>query len=175
MQESEPVRQQSPSALGAAEVAKLESQRNGGAGWFSAIAVFSIINLLILAFGGGVNFVIGLGITQLIDVLCMILSKQLEANAGIIFRVVGGIVTVCIAGLFLLLGVLSRRGHLWAFLVGMVLYALDGLIFLFFQDWLSFGFHVFALLMLAGGMKAQLQLNRLPPPVAEAPTVEAVE
>jgi hypothetical protein len=164
MQGSEPVRQGPASAVGPAEIAKLQNQRNGGAGWFSAIAVFSIINLLVLAFGGGISFLIGLGITQLIDLLCLFIAQQMDPDAGTVFRVLGGAVTVGIAGLFLLAGMLAKRGHLWAFMAGMVLYALDGLIFLWFQEWLSLGFHVFALLMLAGGLKAQFQLNRLQQP-----------
>lgn len=175
MPEPEPIRPAQPTTPPPADIAKLQTQRNGGAGWFSAIAAFSIINLLILAFGGGVNFLVGLGITQLIDVLCMILAKRMDESAGMALRIVGGAVTVCIAGVFLFLGIMSRRGHLWAFMAGMVLYALDGLIYLFFQEWLSFGFHIFALLMLFGGLKAQFQLNRLQQHVLEQPNAEAME
>ena len=43
----------------------------------------------------------------------------------------------------------------------MVLYAIDGLIFLLVQDWLSIGFHLFALWGLYGGMKTINKLNEL--------------
>jgi hypothetical protein len=45
----------------------------------------------------------------------------------------------------------------------MVLYGLDGLLFLIVQDWLSFGFHVFALFCIFGGYRSLKNLR-----VAEA-------
>lgn len=75
MQEPEPIRPAQPLTSPPAEIAKLQGQRNAGAGWFTAIAAFSIINLLILAFGGGVNFLVGLGITQFIDALCLLAAR----------------------------------------------------------------------------------------------------
>lgn len=161
MQQQEPIGKAAASAASPQEIAKLQTQRNGGAGWFYAIAGFSIINLVILAAGGGVNFLIGLGTTQLIDVLCMTLAEQMEHPAGVVVRIVGGAVTVVIACLFLLFGFFARRGHWPVFIGGMVLYAIDGLIFLWFQDWLSFGFHIFALFALSGGLKAQFQLDQI--------------
>lgn len=173
MQEPEPVRRPAPPPIAPADIAKLQGQRNAGAGWFTAIAAFSIINLLILSFGGGVSFLVGLGVTQLTDGLCLLLAKRMDESAGIALRTAGGAVTVCIAGMFLLLGIMARRGRLWSFMAGMVLYALDGLIFLWFQDWLSFGFHVFALLMLSGGLKAQFQLNQLQQNPPQQPDADA--
>jgi hypothetical protein len=154
------------------DAAKLESLRNRGAGWFSAIAAFSVINMLVLAFGGGVNFLIGLGVTQVIDVLCKLQAQRMPMPAAITLQVVGGAITVCIAGMFLLLGVSARRGHLWAFIVGMALYAIDGLIFLCFEDWWSLGFHAFALFMLSGGLSMQAKLNRLRNTVQESPVID---
>jgi hypothetical protein len=155
------------------KVLKLQAQRKSGVGWFYAIAAFSVINLIILASGGGVNFVIGLGVTQIVDVLGIVLSEKLSPNAAATFRIIGGAVTVSVAGIFVLFGVLANRGHTWAFVIGVTLYALDGLLFLWLQDWLSFGFHVFAILMLLKGLSAQIQLgrlqqpNRAPPPSAD--------
>ncbi|MFQ5608913.1 MAG: hypothetical protein ACE5F8_01425 [Woeseiaceae bacterium] len=40
---------------------------------------------------------------------------------------------------------------LWAYILGMIVYALDGLIFVLVQDWVSVGFHAFVLFMLWGG------------------------
>jgi hypothetical protein len=58
-------------------------------------------------------------------------------------------------------GVFANKLHTWAFLVGMILYALDGLIFLLVGDWLSVGFHVFALFCIFGGFSATRRLKAL--------------
>ena len=63
------------------------------------------------------------------------------------------------AGAVVLFGVFAHKRHLWAFVVGMVLIALDGLIFLIAQDWLGVGFHVFVLYCLFRGAKACRELN----------------
>lgn len=53
-------------------------------------------------------------------------------------------------------GVFANKKHQWAFVTGMVLYALDAAIYVLFQDWLGVAFHrVRALLHLQG-------LHRLP-------------
>jgi hypothetical protein len=36
---------------------------------------------------------------------------------------------VVVAGVFVLFGVFATKKHLWAFIVGMILYALDGMFF----------------------------------------------
>ena len=173
MQEEDSVSGASEPAAPSADAVKLQSQRNRCAGWFSAVAAFSIINLLVLAFGGGVNFLIGLGATQVIDGLCQLQAQRLAPPAALALRLIGGGATVCIAGMFFLFGVMARRGYWWAFVVGMAMYAVDGLIFLWLKDWLSLGFHAFVLLMLAGGVQAQLQLNRLEKAAREGPSVVA--
>ena len=57
------------------------------------------------------------------------------------------------AAVFILFGVFANKGHRWAFIVGMVLFALDGLIFLLAQDWIGVGFHVFVLYCFFRGLK----------------------
>jgi hypothetical protein len=41
-------------------------------------------------------------------------------------------------------------------LTGLIIYALDTIIFVFTKEWFSLGFHVFALLMLGNGYNALL-------------------
>lgn len=54
----------------------------------------------------------------------------------------------------------------------MVVYALDGCIFLLIQSWLSVGFHVFALAGLYGGYKALTKLKQAEQAGALQPVVE---
>jgi hypothetical protein len=107
------------------ETMKAESQLKGAANWFFWLAGLSLVNSAILLLGGGFNFVIGLGITQVIDGIAVALAK----NYGSTIQVLAFAVNAGIAGLFVLFGVLGRKKQLWPFIVGMVLYALDGLIF----------------------------------------------
>jgi len=43
------------------------SEANKACGWFAAIAIFSLINSLLIFFKSSVSFVIGLGITMIVD------------------------------------------------------------------------------------------------------------
>lgn len=136
---------------------KMENQLKSGANWFFWIAGLSIINSLILLSGGKWSFIIGLGITQVIDAIGIELAK----GAGIVGTIFIFFFDVFVAGIFITLGILSRKTYRWAFLVGMILYAMDGLLFLFVQDFLSIGFHAFALFCIYGGFKASKKLPEM--------------
>jgi hypothetical protein len=55
-----------------------------------------------------------------------------------------------------------------------VLYALDGLLFLLVQDWLSLAFHAFALFCIFGGHSALKRLRQLQPEPAETMSSEPI-
>ena len=139
---------------------KLQSQLVGGANWFFWIAGLSLLNSVILIAGGNWRFVIGLGITQFVDGFVHALTSEIEPQAAMVFKVLGFIVALGIAGIFVLFGALARRRHRWSFIVGMVLYALDGFLLLFFQDYLGVGFHLLALFGLYNGLRASNELKR---------------
>jgi len=143
------------------EVLKLEAQRASGANWLVTIAGFSVLNLAILLFNGGISFVVGLGITQLLGGFAYGFSQNADANGAFLAWTICGTITLLIAGLFVWLASRAKRGHAWAFVVGMVLYAIDGLIFLVFQDWLPVAFHVYALVMVYTGLKAHLGIAKV--------------
>ena len=138
------------------EKLKIESKFKSGASWFFWIAGLSIINSIILLAGGQWNFIVGLGVTQIIDVIGMALAKEV-GNIGLTIAFVFDLLA---AGVFIVFGVFARKGYSWAFIIGMISYALDGLIFLLVQDWLGVGFHAFALFFIYGGFKANNLLKR---------------
>jgi len=72
------------------------------------------------------------------------------------------LVNVIIAGFFVLFGFFSRKRATWAFIVGIVVYALDGLLFLLVKDFVSIGFHVFALFFIVRGLMSLMQLKKIP-------------
>jgi GYF domain 2 len=133
----------------------LEKQIKSGADWFFWIAGLSLINTFIGMGGGGVRFAIGLGITQVID-------GMLGGQSGGVGSIIGMALSVLIAGMFILFGVFARKRQNWSFIVGMVLYALDGLLLVLLGGGiLSIGFHGFALFCIFVGLRANSQLQAL--------------
>ncbi len=136
---------------------RLANRLKSGASWFIWIAVLSIVNSVISMMGSDRSFIIGLGVTQVIDAV----AKTTKAQTGSDLTVIAFVLDVIAAGVFFLFGVFARRKLPWVFVLGMVLYALDGLIFLLVRDWLSIGFHVFALYGIYQGLKACKLLLKL--------------
>jgi hypothetical protein len=116
-----------------------------GARWFFWIAGFSLFNTFAGKAGSHVVFLVGLGITQVID--------GVTSNLGSA-AVVAMALNLSIAAVFILLGIFASKGHGWSFIVGMVLYGLDGLIFLATSFWLGLAFHLYLLYRIFMGWKA---------------------
>ena len=127
----------------------LESQRRNGAQWFYWVAALSLINCVVALTGQQWRFILGLGVTQVVQELA-----QQYGSAD----VVAGLVSLAVIGLFAFFGYQAVKGRGWAFITGMVLYALDGVIFLLVQDWAGVGFHAFALVMIGRGYAASREL-----------------
>jgi hypothetical protein len=145
--------QSSEEAIAARERARLEleGRARSGAGWFYWIAGLSVINSVILMSGGEWSFIFGLGMTQIVDAVASGLGPT-----GVVLQF---IINAFIVGVFVFFGYFARKHHKWAFLVGMGVYAVDGLIFVLAGDFLGVGFHVFALFLIFNGMKASDQLR----------------
>ena len=127
----------------------LERQRRSGAQWFYWIAALSLINAVLAFAGQEWRFILGLGVTQIVQELAKSGSGGTKA----------GLVGVAVIVIFVVLGQRAVQGHGWAFLVGMTLFALDGAIFVLIQDWIGVGFHAFALLMIVRGYVAARRLS----------------
>ena len=115
-----------------------------GAKWFYWIAGLSVINSAVMIFGGNFHFVVGLGITSVVDVM----AKQAGAAGVLLDVTINGMV----AGIFALFGYFACKAQKWAFFVGMALYVLDGLLLLTVQDFLSVAFHAYALYCIYRGL-----------------------
>lgn len=137
----------------------LEKRHSEGSKWFYWIAGLSVINSVILLMGGSINFLVGLGITQIVDAVSFIISEEVSPNAVMVVKSVAFLFNLGIAGIFVLLGLLSKRSK-WGFIIGMVIYGLDALIFLIVPDFLSIAFHCLALFGLFGGLKAFGQIQK---------------
>src|SRR5437879_11335747 len=94
-----------------------------GAGWFLTIAILSGVNSLLQIFDAKIRFIFGLGITQVVDALARGMGQG------------GTIVILVVDGLFIVMLILcsrwARPGSQWAFLAGMLAYALDGVLLVY--------------------------------------------
>ena len=132
---------------------RLANTAKSGAGWFYWIAGLSLINSIATLSESDWGFFIGLGITQVFDGFANSLG-----GSG---KLVALVLDLLAAGVFVFFGVFANKRHAWAFVVGMVLYALDGLIFVAAREWFSLGFHVFVLFCILAGFFANQKLSAL--------------
>jgi len=75
----------------------------------------------------------------------------------------GSVLDVIINGFvaagFVLFGYFASKAQRWAFLVGMALYAMDAFLLLGVKDFLSVGFHAYALWAISKGLTASKQIQ----------------
>jgi hypothetical protein len=124
-----------------------------GAGWFLTIAILSGVNSLLQIFDAKIRFIFGLGITQLVDAIAHGMGQG------------GTTVMLVVDGLFIVMLILCSRwaktGSQGAFLGGMIAYALDGVLLLYFSMWLDAAVHAYALYMIWQGYSASRELAQL--------------
>jgi hypothetical protein len=123
----------------------LEARLARSAGWFYWIAGLSLVNAF--AVKSNFQFLFGSGAVEY--------APAFGQNAMIAIDAI-------VIGGFALFGFLAGRRHTWAFVLGMLLYAADGALYLLIKDYLPVLFHAYVLYLLFLGMQASMALNRLP-------------
>ncbi len=135
---------QAPGAMDPSGVIMLRVRR--GAGWFLTIGLLSGVNSLLQIFDAKIRFIFGLGITQVM-------------GQG------GTTVILVVDGLFIVMLILccrwAKTGSQGAFLGGMIAYALDGVLLLYFSMWLDAAVHAYALWMIWQGYSASRELAQM--------------
>ncbi|MFH2036891.1 MAG: hypothetical protein ABIJ45_10850 [Candidatus Zixiibacteriota bacterium] len=154
-----PNQQESGNKLPGRQRLEWEQKIKSGANWFYWIAALSVVNSILIITGSEWSFIVGLGITQIVDGIAWGISQ--ETGNTILPYIAFGL-NLGIAGLFALFGYMANQKKGWAFGVGMGLYAIDALIFLLVMDFLSIGFHVFALICIYSGYKAYKEFSEAP-------------
>ncbi len=124
-----------------------------GANWFYWIAVFSLLNFLLVVSDADLSFLVGLGTTNIFTHIGHELDARLLAYAGI--------ATLVFIGLFIVFGYYSRKLKVWAFITGMVIYFADALVLVYIQDWFSLVFHVIGLVFLFLGLNSLFRYQKL--------------
>lgn len=151
----------SPEALYETKRLALQAAARRGTDWFFWIAGLSVVNTIIYLTGSTTSFIVGLGITQVIDVLVNHIAQSLSGSSVAIFQFVGILVDLFIMGLFAGAGFLARKQVRWVVIVGMLLYVLDGILYVAAGEWLAILFHLWALFGLWNGFRALTALKKL--------------
>lgn len=124
-----------------------------GAACFHWIGGLTVLNSLVVIFGGSLHFVLGLAFTAAIDAK----ARHLGAVGAVLDLLINGTV----AGIFFVLGSLAGKRIKWPFIAGMVLYGLDGLLLLAAGDILSVVLHAYSLFAISRGLTVMNQPQRL--------------
>jgi hypothetical protein len=135
---------------------ELERRAKDGANWFFWIAALTLLNSIITFTGGNWGFVTGLGITQLFDGF---VDQLTGSGTFSVARIVVLVIDFLIVGFFVLCGLWAKKFFGGAFIVGMIIYFLDGLLLLLLEVYLSAGFHLLALIFIFRGFLAARELN----------------
>src|SRR5579862_5757017 len=130
--------------------ADAETAVHRAANWFFWIAGLSLVNSYAAATHMNFRMLLGLGITQVVDVLF---------PAGQAVQVV---LLAVVLGFFCLVGFLARRPSLPWYLTGMIVYALDALLCVWAGDWQAVAFHAFVLYVLWRGFAVLRALSANP-------------
>ena len=128
----------------------LPAQMARGANWFMWIFGLSLVNSVAAAMGANFRFVLGLGLTEIVDLL---------AHRGTLGVIPALAFNVLAAAAFLLFGLTAKQGKAWAFLLGIALFAADTVLTLVVQDWFSFLFHLYAMFWIIKGFLALRQMR----------------
>jgi hypothetical protein len=144
----------------------LTNRIKSGIGWFYWIAGLSLVNSVLFLLGATFSSVVGLAATLVIDAFMTGVAKGIGSDIGLVFRVVGFVIDLIIAGIFIGIGYLGVKRFRWVVVLGMVFYLIDALIYLLFRGWMSAAFHAWALWNMWQGLQAINKLNALEKSIA---------
>ncbi len=129
--------------------------------WFKYIIIFSLVNSVLTLAGISWAFFSGLGITQLIDGIALILIEQTNTTVPLTVKAIAFLFDLAMTGVLAFFVILAQRLNRWAYIGGMAIYILDALLLVVLQSWLTFAFHLYVLWHLWRGFQATRILRRL--------------
>lgn len=141
--------------------ARLVRRFRSGANWFYWIGGLSVVSSLVWWIRGKSIYWISLAFTQLSDSLIAGRSWELDGDDRLVAMLVALAASLLIAGVFVFLGYVAGQGKIWAFILGMVLYAVDAAICFVSHMFLTLLFHLVALFALSSGLVALVRLRSL--------------
>lgn len=139
--------------------AKWLMQIRSGSSWIFWISGLSIINSIISLFEGNLTFVVGLGISQLIEAVGFLVAEEVP-NSALLIQLIALALSVVPALVLAALGYFARKGKTWAFVITAVAYSLDMILVFIFADWVGGIFHILALFYIIRGAVAISNLRK---------------
>ena len=136
---------------------QLSQKYRSGVQWFYWIAALTLVTSVISLAGGDWRFFLSLGVTQLIDAIAV----ELSASLGNATKIIAIVLDIFAIAAFAAVGWLASKRQMWAYVVGMVLFLLDGLVSLVFGDWLGVIVHAILLFVMFRAFKSGLDLSAL--------------
>jgi len=150
--------------------AELAQKYKSGANWFYWIAGLSLITSIITFSGGSWRFLISLGTTQVIDGIAAALSAEVGGSAP---QFIALVLDVFLTAIFVLFGVFANKKLLWAYILGMAAFVIDGLVSLVIQDFVSVIAHVVVLIFMVPGFLAGRKMVELEQAMATQAAAQA--
>ncbi len=133
---------------------EIQDKIKKAANWFYWIAALSIINsILNFETPSKIGFTAALGISQIVDGLIMEMYGSYNYYATII--------NIFISLVIAFIGYKARNANKTAFIIGLNLYALDGILFFYYNIWINFAFHILVLYFVYQGIPAINELKNL--------------
>lgn len=133
--------------------AKRFAEVRSGNSWMQMVPILSGLNAAAQILNVPFRLVVGLAITDVV----LAIGRAL----GPVPQIMGTIFVVAVAGgLYALAWLFKKTGKLWPAVVLIVLYTLDIIPALFFRDYFTAGFHLFALFFMVRGFLAFYSLLR---------------
>jgi hypothetical protein len=144
-----------------------EHRINRAANWFYWIAALSTVNSVSAVSGGSWGFFIGLGCTQVVDGIARHFHSSPATVAGL---ALDGLAVL----LFVTIGYFGRQ-YRWLFTLGLVVFGLDALICLAFQDWPMAAFHAFAIFAMSAAYRGFKELKLEREAATSSPTAAPIQ
>ena len=136
---------------------QLEGQYKAGANCFYWIAGLSVVNSIVIIWGGDYTLFVGLAINQVIAGIGAVVAEDL----GSLISIITFMFCLIPAGIFFLFGVLANKKYKSFFIIGMIVYIFDILLYGIYSDLLSIGFHLYILIYMGKGLIALFQLSKM--------------
>jgi len=121
-----------------------------GAIWLKGIGGLSILNLILFIADQNLRFIVGLNINYVFIGIAEGIRDGINIDLTNISILLGFIISC----LFIWFGHKSKKHNRNVYLISLIIYSLDTLLSVFFKDWITLGFHLFALFFIINGYRA---------------------
>lgn len=118
-----------------------------GASWFYWVAIAALVSTFLVYFFNFQTHFIGLGVSEYLDGRALASGSDMARWGTIALQ-------IAVAGILAAFGYFAWKGSDVAFILGLFLYFVDGVVLLGYREIFAFGFHLFAMFFIFKGLLA---------------------